>query len=107
MRPLRNRLKAELRTKSGTTNENPSHLGFRLATLVQGGYTFGSKLRYYPQRCFAVVAQLVEHVLGKDEVKGSSPFNSSESTRFVEAVDRPSAPRTGHPTRDFDFQMGY
>ena len=24
----------------------------------------------------AVVAQLVEHVLGKDEVKGSSPFNS-------------------------------
>jgi|WetSurMetagenome_2_1015567.scaffolds.fasta_scaffold1453953_2 hypothetical protein len=29
-----------------------------------------------PLDVVAVVAQLVEHVLGKDEVKGSSPFNS-------------------------------
>ena len=28
---------------------------------------------------YAAVAQLVERVLGKDEVKGSSPFSSSSS----------------------------
>ncbi len=33
---------------------------------------------------YAAVAQLVEHVLGKDEVKGSSPLSSSSisSGRF-------------------------
>ena len=34
----------------------------------------------------AVVAQLVEHVLGKDEVKGSSPFNSYAARATVSGL---------------------
>ncbi len=35
----------------------------------------------FPRCGQAVVAQLVEHVLGKDEVMGSSPINSSFEER--------------------------
>ncbi len=36
-----------------------------------------------PQTPQAVVAQLVEHILGKDEVMGSSPINSSYSEVYL------------------------
>jgi len=58
--------------------------GFRLARwqkerqrggLAEGWMVSGRRLGWV--FLLAAVAQLVEHVLGKDEVKGSSPLSSS------------------------------
>ena len=62
---------AALMQSSGTTG--------RLSDLIIAGAA--RKIR--PQ---AVVAQLVEHVLGKDEVKGSSPFNSYAARATVSGL---------------------
>ncbi len=44
-------------------------------------YPFPGRLARYFMEKVAVVAQSVEHVLGKDEVTGSIPVNGSVLTR--------------------------
>ena len=41
----------------------------------------------YPNQFYAVLAQLAEHFLGKEEVDGSSPLNSSS----INHIDAPFA----------------
>ena len=61
-----------------------------LQACATAGKLSGLNCGKVPQAPQAVVAQLVEHILGKDEVKGSSPFNSS-SRRWTRRHKRTEA----------------
>ena len=46
----------------------------------------GRRFEPVPSRQFAAMAQLAEHVLGKDEVTRSNRVSSSNKTRLVETL---------------------